>query len=122
MRPPAERAIAKLWKPHHRAGVLWTSPRSLDGKGRLTPGVEKKKSRLREFDEVCRRVLEALSSKTPDAAKLLVAQSEFAHAIRLAFAPEEAVTCFAEFLVAGDNAWTYGDGGPNVLWISSWRE
>lgn len=114
--------MAELWKPHHRAALLWTSPRSLDRKGRLTPGVEKKESRLRAFDEVRGQVLRALSSETPDAAKQLAARSEFAHATRLAFAKEEAVTCFAEFLVAGDNAWTDGDGGPNVLWICSWRE
>ena len=122
VRPTAERVVTNLWTPHHRAALLWTSPRSLDRKGRLTAGFEKKESRLRAFDELRGQVLRALSAETPEAAKQLVARSEFAHAIRVAFTKEEAVTCFAEFLVAGDNAWTDGDGGPGVLWICSWRE
>jgi hypothetical protein len=102
--------------------MLWTAPRRLDRKGRLTTGIEKKESRLRGFDDVRGQVLRALSSDAPDVAREILTRSEFAHAIRLAFTPEQAVAYFAESLAARDNAWLDGSAGPNVLWICSWRE
>ena len=42
-------------------------------------------------------------------------RSEFAHAVRLAFTPEEAAAGFAEFLVSGDNAWSEGDAGGECV-------
>lgn len=122
MRPGAQRAIAKAWKPQHRACLLWTAPRSVDRKGRTTSGIEKKNSRLRAFDEVRAQVLKALATGDREAARSLAERSEFAHAMRLAFTMDEAAASFAEFLVSGDNAWLDGDAGECVLWICSWRE
>ncbi|HEV7298035.1 MAG TPA: hypothetical protein VGN72_01630 [Tepidisphaeraceae bacterium] len=122
MRPGAERAIANVWKPQHSAFLLWTTPRAVDRKGRLTSGTEKKDSRLRAFDEVRAQVLKLLASGDFDAARSLAERSEFAHAMRVAFNPDEAAARFAEFLVSSDNAWCEGDAGERVLWICSWRE
>lgn len=122
MRPGAERAIAKAWKPQHRACLLWTAPRAVDRKGRLTSGIEKKDSRLRAFDETRAQVLKALATGDREAARSLAERSEFAHAMRLAFTLEEAAASFAEFLVSGDNAWMDGDAGESALWICSWHE
>jgi hypothetical protein len=122
MRPGAERAIAEVWKPQHRACLLWRTPRALDRKGRLTSGMEKKDSRLRAFDEVRAQIVKALATGAHEASASLAERSEFAHAVRLAFTPDEAAAAFAEFLVAGDNAWSEGDAGESVLCICSWRE
>lgn len=122
IRPGAEQAIAKVWKPQHHACLLWTTPHAVDRKGRLTSGLEQRDSRLRAFDQVRARIIDALASGDRDAARSLTEQSDFGHAMRLAFTTEEAVSGFAEFLVAGDNAWCEGDAGESVLWICSWRE
>lgn len=122
MRPGAERAIAKVWRSQHRSCLLWTTPRAVNRKGRLTSGLEKKESRLRAFDEVRSQILKALATGDRESATSLAERSEFAHAMRLAFAPDEATAGFTEFLVSGDNAWSDGDAGESVLWICSWRE
>jgi hypothetical protein len=122
LQPTAVNVVTSLWKPHHRSAMIWTSPRKRDRKGRITTGIEKNALRLRQFGDFRKLLLEALTRCDEDAARTLLHGSEFAHAIRLAFRREEAVTHFADFLVAGDNAWSHGDAGASVLWICLFRE
>ena len=121
-RPGAETAVAQLWRPDQRAAVLWRTPRKLDRKGRLTAGIETKQSRLRDFDDVRAQIAKLIADSAPDAAKRLVAGSEFGDAVRLAFTREEAVVAFAAFLIGGDNAWADSEVGSGVLSICFWRD
>jgi len=126
LRPSAEHAVAKLWRAHHRFAVLNTAPRRLNKKGRVVPGAgfETNESRLRKFYDLRGKVCAGLSSGalSGDAARELIARSEFADAVRVGTTPDEAVQCLSEFFVAGDNAWDDGEGGSGVFWIYSWRE
>lgn len=122
IRSEAEHAIAKMWRSQHRTCLLSTSPRSLDPKGRPTGSIERKGSRLRAFESLRAQILSTLTAADDNLARLLIEHSEFASSLRLAFSPDEASMRFAEFLLAGDNAWSHGNAGEQVLWIDSWHE